>query len=369
MKTTIDNLIADVKNMDDGLGGFLSLLSYPKNFGNIGMQGFYGFLIAFSFFAILGALLTACCDKPGCRHLMYFSCIFLFIGGFIAFWIAVIFSIFVPIFTWTCSFLDVTIGSDAGFRSNFDTFLSANTIDQISVCMPFGDGVIVNKVGGSATTGLNSLTTVISNLKSFNNATLQGYISGNLTALTTMINAYANGDISDLDAANNNILLGISDPTNTTNKASCTTISSGTTTKFSLDSWVPSNNQNYSYSTAISCQVSSGNTGTKVSCASSIPGACSGCMDTSQLFTLRGTKTDIQNDLIARYGAGCVFATTMGNIWQNYYDKRYTILGYPNVVGPSPAGSVKNRLSTLTTAITDTTVATSVFKSLDNFRS
>ena len=44
---------------------------------------------------LLGALLTACCNKYGCRHLMYFSCLFLFLGALIGFFIAVIFSIIV----------------------------------------------------------------------------------------------------------------------------------------------------------------------------------------------------------------------------------------------------------------------------------
>lgn len=117
MQTTINDLITNVRDMDNGLGTYLSYLKYPGSFGNIGMQGFYGFLIAFSFFSLLGTLLTVCCDKPGCRHLMYFSCIFLFIGAYIAFIVAVLFSVFVPIFTWTCQYLNFTVQSSANFQS------------------------------------------------------------------------------------------------------------------------------------------------------------------------------------------------------------------------------------------------------------
>jgi hypothetical protein len=33
---------------------------------------------------------------------MYFSCFFLFLGAIIAFIISVLFSVLVPVFTWTC---------------------------------------------------------------------------------------------------------------------------------------------------------------------------------------------------------------------------------------------------------------------------
>jgi hypothetical protein len=105
--------------MDSKFGDYLNFLKTPGTYGNMGMQGIYGFFIAFSFFSLLGVLLMACCDKPGCRHLMYFTCIFLFIGAFIAFFIAIIFSILVPLFTWTCSYIDVAVSSSGGFSSNF----------------------------------------------------------------------------------------------------------------------------------------------------------------------------------------------------------------------------------------------------------
>jgi hypothetical protein len=119
IQNMITNLITDVNSMDKKLGDYISYLKTPGTYGNLGMQGFYGFFIAFSFFSLLGVLLMACCDKPGCRHLMYFTCIFLFIGAFIAFLISIIFSIMVPLFTWTCSYIDVSLSGTAGFTSNF----------------------------------------------------------------------------------------------------------------------------------------------------------------------------------------------------------------------------------------------------------
>lgn len=115
MTTQVSNLVNDIDGMDSSFGSMIGLLSMPGSFGDMGMQGFYGFLIAFSFFALLGALLTACCNKPGCRYLMYFACIFLFLGGLLSLLLSVLFSFLVPTFTWTCAYLDTTLADSAGF--------------------------------------------------------------------------------------------------------------------------------------------------------------------------------------------------------------------------------------------------------------
>lgn len=117
MQNTINSLIDNINSMDSGLSLFLSIINLGSSFGSVGLQAFYGFLITFSAFSLLAAFVMCCCDKPGCRNLMYFSCAFLFIGAFVAFIIAVIFSVLVPVFTWTCDFLSVAFSSSAGFNS------------------------------------------------------------------------------------------------------------------------------------------------------------------------------------------------------------------------------------------------------------
>ena len=47
-------------------------------------------------------------------------------------------------------------------------FLDATSVSQTSVCMPYGSGNLVSEVGGSATDGLNNLTSLISNMNQFN---------------------------------------------------------------------------------------------------------------------------------------------------------------------------------------------------------
>lgn len=119
IQTTLNSLISNVNSMDSGLGTYLGYLKIPKSYGNLGMQAFYGGLIGFSSLALLGLLLTACCDKTGCRYLMYFSCMFLFLAGFLAFFVSFLFSVFVPVFSWTCDYLTVAVGSSSGFKSIF----------------------------------------------------------------------------------------------------------------------------------------------------------------------------------------------------------------------------------------------------------
>jgi hypothetical protein len=108
-KNSIIGIIDSVTSADNNLGSLLSSFNTPGQYGSMGMQIFYGVLIGFSCLALLGALLTVCCDKYGCRYLMYFSCLIFFLGAFIGFFISTLFSFFVPVFTWTCSYLDYTL--------------------------------------------------------------------------------------------------------------------------------------------------------------------------------------------------------------------------------------------------------------------
>ena len=75
-----------------------------------------------------------------------------------------------------------------------------------------------------------------------------------MTKLTTITNQYASGQISDLNTVNNDILKGLSDPSNTTNNLNCGT-------SFAEDSWIPSNSQVVTDVNYISCKVSNGKVG------------------------------------------------------------------------------------------------------------
>lgn len=156
--TSVTNIRDQLVTADDSLGSTLKPATNVRTYGTMGVQVFYGVVILFSFFAILGALLTACCDKYGCRHLMYFSCIFLFIIALFGFFISIILSIFVPLTTWACDFLDTTFKDQAGFSANMNPLLGSSS-GNLSPCMPFGSGNIVgNLTTGGSLNGLNNLT-------------------------------------------------------------------------------------------------------------------------------------------------------------------------------------------------------------------
>lgn len=228
--------------------------------------------------------------------------------------------------------------------------------------MSFGDGQIVSTIAGSAANGLNNLTSVITSISSFDNVTLQSYISGNLSALVTMANSYANGDISDLDTTNSNILAGLSDPTNTTNNINCNS-------SFAADSWVPSNNQNTSYSTAVSCKVSSGGIGSISTCSATLTPTttCYGCMDTTQLLSQITSSTNVASAIQGKYGSSCAFGNILSNAWTNYFNKKYTALGYPTAM-TQVSGTVMYRIQQSLTQINNTGNTASVFSAINSFK-
>ena len=311
----------------------------------MGLQAFYGVFIGFGFFALLGALLTACCDKYGCRYLMYFSCVFLFIVGLIGFLIATIISLIIPATTWGCSFLDVTLASDAGFTANLQTALGASVANQLKVCMPFGHGRIIDSIAsGSSMNALNNLTGVINGLGAWNNTQSQADITTSLNAFINTVGTWCRGEVVDLDSTEYSTLVNIANP----NYASWTSCGA----PFSSDSWVPSNSQNSSYS-PIACQSSSGNVGDTTTCTATLANnganTCGGCMDSTLLATSI-TTANINTHLNSRYGGTCGFNTPMTNIWTNYYTVKNTALGPTDTAG-SGSGVYRRALDVQATTI------------------
>jgi hypothetical protein len=90
-------------------------------------------------------------------------------------------------------------------------------------------------------------------------------------------------------------------------------------------------------------------------------------MDTTQLLTQEASAAAVISAVKTKYGTNCAFATILGNTWTNYFTKKYTTLGFPTVK-TQVAGSVMYRIQQAQTQINDTTVAASVFSSIDSFR-
>jgi len=280
INSSISSIASSINNVDSSLGSPLGSLNSAGSSGNLALQAFYGVFIGFAALCLLGTFLTCCCEKYGCRHLIYFSCLILFIVGLIGALLSTIFSIGIPVLTWGCSFLDTTLGSQAGFTANLGNALGFSVATQLSPCMPFSDGNIINSIAtGGSLNALNNLTSVISTMGSFNNTQIQAWISGNLTTFVATVSSWCKGQISDLDTTNYNILVNLANPSYSS-WTSCNA-------PFSTDSWVPSNSPNTTISPYISCQATSGNNGNTTTCTAALANSgsntCGGCMDSTML--------------------------------------------------------------------------------------
>lgn len=66
------------------------------------ITAFFGVIVGLSILGILGAILMTFCDKYKCRYLIYFSCTIMFIIGIVTFIVAILFSLLVPAFFFSC---------------------------------------------------------------------------------------------------------------------------------------------------------------------------------------------------------------------------------------------------------------------------
>ena len=163
--------------------------------------------------------------------------------------------------------------------ANLNTTLTPVVADQLKVCMPFGNGRIVDSIStGSAMDSLNNLTEMISIMGSFNSTQYQNEISANLTSFMSTTESWCRGDVIDLDASNYAILLNVANPWSQS-WIDCNA-------QFTTDSWVPSNSQNLLYPT-VPCYATSGNVGNSSTCTATLGDSgghtCGGCMDSSSL--------------------------------------------------------------------------------------
>jgi tetrahydromethanopterin S-methyltransferase subunit B len=111
IQSTLNSLVSSIDSMDSSLSTFLNYTTYPSQYGNLALTLLFGCMIGFSSLALFGAMFTVCCRRYSCRHLMYFSCLFLFFLALVGFMISTLFSVLVPVFTWTCTYLSTTISS------------------------------------------------------------------------------------------------------------------------------------------------------------------------------------------------------------------------------------------------------------------
>lgn len=300
----------------------LDLMETPKDIGNLVINLIYGIALGVAVLALLGVILMTFCDKYKCRYLMYFSCVVLFFFGILGFFVAIIFSIIVPVMYLFCEWLDVTITS-SGFTTNTAGLnLDAQVQNILSTCLVGGPGDIMTAVGGASIgTTLSGLTNAINYTNSFNTSSESAAISSAITNITAIIDTYKNGGIIDV-LNDSDSVLAIQAITKMQDFTGCPSSP--------VDSYVPS----MTNTSLISCAISAStvNSGTCSSAANFQAGAagCTGCIDTTSILyayysgNAQGTwKTSV---LDPKYGAGCAWTTHFGNVWDNYYRVKLPVM-------------------------------------------
>ena len=113
----INNFASSINSIDNNVGDLFSSTASFMDPLKLAFLGFYGAVIGLSVIALLGAIIMACFDKPGCRHLMYFSCLLIFIITILGFLLSFILSFVIPVMFLTCTTIDSTISTTSAFNS------------------------------------------------------------------------------------------------------------------------------------------------------------------------------------------------------------------------------------------------------------
>lgn len=329
-------------------------MNTPKTMGTLVINLIYGIALGVSVLALLGVILMTFCDKYKCRYLMYFSCVILFFFGILGFFLAIIFSIIVPVVFFLCEWMDVTI-TTTGFNSNTQKFLTDTQVQNIiSTCLVGGTGDIMGAVGGaSISTTINGLKNAVTNTVTFNTTSQIVAMDAALTTITTVVNGFRDGVIPDVSDSDSIIALN----------AVASSQSFGACADTAPDSWVLS----MANTSMVSCQVSGGATINPTTCPvqSDFTGnaaACRGCIDTSLIlntwFSSGLTQGQWKSGLDSKYPSACAapFNTYFGNVWDNYYRikvPQMVDIGSRWATAVSSVNVVKTDLTNVNTSLTN----------------
>lgn len=172
MATAVTNSTTLKDSVISGLGSVdNSIIDY--NNGNkgyeIGFPIYWVCLIVFSVLCLMAALCAYSRRSECCRWCMYFFCFWIFILTFIGFLLSTVYSIVLPVSVWGCEYYDQTISSQASFQANLNNAFNIQTLQQMGVCMPFGNGNIYEQFAGTTDyTRLTEMQGVFDTLSTFN---------------------------------------------------------------------------------------------------------------------------------------------------------------------------------------------------------
>lgn len=159
----IGGFVDQVVGFNDMFTGMNDQVSPLMKLVTIGVTAAFGVFIGLGVLSIVGTLMMTFCDKYKCRYLLYFVCTILTVLGILCFMLTILFSIFTPVIYLGCDFLTATISSSAGFSTNLSPILGGDLTNMVGVCLPGGNGDIVNNLGIdlSAVNGLSEAVTLL----------------------------------------------------------------------------------------------------------------------------------------------------------------------------------------------------------------
>lgn len=328
--STVNGTLGTISSFNGMLDSMGTIISPYTSITTTAVTAFFAVFIGLGILGIIGVILMTCCDKYGCRYLLYFVCLILFVLGIISFLLAVIFSIITPVIYLGCDFISVTVSSQANFTTNIQPMLGAQLTGFVSVCLSGGSGDIVSQAGVD-TSAINGLSGAMDQMRQFNTTLVQNTVQSSLDGLQTFIDSYYFTDLYDFSSTTNNNFMGkVADPTNAA-------YSGCTNNGFATDSWIPSIRQS-----TIGCVVSSNRQvsvtecGTSAKIAGGQSGAspnnvCYGCLDSTKIL-VKDPGTPL-TDITVRYGnpgAGTPchnWIQDMTLLYNNYYSVKKTKYG------------------------------------------
>lgn len=116
---TVSNYSKMISDIDVMLGATFSMVEPLIPNIKLAFLGFYGAVLGLSVLALIGVTVMACFSKPGCRYLMYFSCVFITLITILGSLLSFILSILVPILFLSCSVINSGIDTMTNFNSTF----------------------------------------------------------------------------------------------------------------------------------------------------------------------------------------------------------------------------------------------------------
>lgn len=116
--TTLSNFTTIISDADTSIGSTAGTADTYLEYLKYGFLGFYGAGIGIAVLGLLGVVIMSCFDKPGCRYLVYFSCVIMFILCIVGFLISFFMSLIIPVLYLVCSTINTATASSAAFVSN-----------------------------------------------------------------------------------------------------------------------------------------------------------------------------------------------------------------------------------------------------------